>query len=107
MSAKINKLLIKVNGVPAGHITTRKTHDGGTRYSFNYLSGTGPEQALSLTMPVREDSYATWQMPPALEMSLPEGPLRAHLENRFARIVSMDPTSSNSLVFMLYTCLAE
>ena len=91
MSAKINKLLIKINGVPAGHITTRKTHDGGTRYSFNYLSGAGPEQALSLTMPVRDESYATWQMPPALEMSLPEGPLRAHLENRFAKIVSMDP----------------
>ena len=91
MSSKINKLLVKVNGVPAGHITTRKTHDGGTRYSFNYLSGAGPEQALSLTMPVREESYATWQMPPALEMSMPEGPLRAHLENRFAKIVTMDP----------------
>ena len=90
MSAKINKLLIKVNGVPAGHITTRKTDDGGTRHTFNYLPNAGPEQALSLTMPVRDESYATWQMPPALEMSLPEGPLRAHLENRFARIVSMD-----------------
>lgn len=91
MSAKINKLLIKVNGVPAGHITTRKTGDGGTRYSFNYLANAGPEQGLSVTMPVRDESYATWQMPPALEMSLPEGPLRAHLESRFARIVSMDP----------------
>ena len=91
MSVKINKLLIKVNGVPTSHITTRKTHDGGTRYSFNYLSGARPEQALSLTMPVREESYATWQMPPALEMSLPEGALKAHLENRFAKIVSMDP----------------
>ena len=91
MSAKINKLLIKVNGVPAGHITTRKTHDGGTRYSFNYLPDAGPEQALSLTMPVRDESYATWQMPPALEMSLPEGLLKDNLVRRFGKLVSMDP----------------
>ncbi|MDE0512575.1 MAG: type II toxin-antitoxin system HipA family toxin [Gammaproteobacteria bacterium] len=91
MSAKINRLLVKVSGAPAGHITTRRTGDGGTRYSFTYLPDAGPEQALSVTMPVRDESYATWQMPPALEMSLPEGALKAHLENRFARIVSMDP----------------
>lgn len=91
MSARINKLLVKVNGAPAGHVATRRTGDGGARYSFTYLPDAGPEQALSVTMPVRDESYATWQMPPALEMSLPEGALKAHLENRFARIVSMDP----------------
>ena len=91
MSTKINKLLIKVNAVPAGHITTRKTNDGGTRYIFTYLPDAGPEQALSVTMPIRDESYALWQMPPVLEMSLPEGALKAHLENRFAKVVTMDP----------------
>ena len=90
MSAKVNKLLVKVNGAPAGHITTRKTDAGGTRYSFTYLPDAGPAQALSVTMPVRDESYSLWQMPPALEMSLPEGALRAHLESRFAKFVSMD-----------------
>ena len=91
MSAKINKLLVKVNGVPAGHVSTRITDDGGLRYSFTYLPDAGPEQALSVTMPIRDESYSSWQVPPALEMSLPEGALKEYLVNRFNKTIYMDP----------------
>ena len=91
MSAKITRLLVKVNDVPAGHLSARMTDDGGVRYSFTYLPDAGPEQAPSVTMPVRDESYSSWHVPPALEMSLPEGALKAHLTSRFAKVVSMDP----------------
>ena len=91
MSANINKLLVKVNGVPAGLLSTRKTDDGGTRYSFTYLPDAGPDQGVSVTMPVRNESYSSWHMLPALEMSLPEGTLKEHLEKRFNKVVTMDP----------------
>ena len=73
MSKIITRLLIRVNGKPAGHLSARGVEGGGTRYSFTYLPDAGPEQALSLTMPVRDESYSSMYMLPALEMSLPEG----------------------------------
>lgn len=90
MSATINKLLIRVNGEPAGYLAARKTDDGATRYSFTYLPDAAPEQALSLTMPVRAESYVSGYLPPILEMSLPEGRLKAHLISRFGKPVTMN-----------------
>jgi serine/threonine-protein kinase HipA len=47
--------------------------DGGA-YAFNYLPGTPPEDLVSLTMPVRFESYI-WRrgLPPFFLMNLPEG----------------------------------
>jgi serine/threonine-protein kinase HipA len=46
----------------------------GGAYAFNYLAGTPPEDLVSLTMPVRFESYA-WRrgLPPFFLMNLPEG----------------------------------
>ena len=46
----------------------------GGAYAFNYLAGTPPEDLVSLTMPVRLESY-TWRrgLPPFFLMNLPEG----------------------------------
>jgi serine/threonine-protein kinase HipA len=46
----------------------------GGAYVFNYLAGTPPEDLVSLTMPVRLESY-TWSrgLPPFFLMNLPEG----------------------------------
>ena len=52
----------------AGHLTERP--DGG--WSFTYLDAyAGPP--ISLTMPVRSESYEFPSLPPALEGLLPEG----------------------------------
>ncbi len=46
----------------------------GGAYTFTYLPGTPPEDLVSLTMPVRLESY-TWSrgLPPFFLMNLPEG----------------------------------
>lgn len=46
----------------------------GGAYAFNYLAGTPPADLVSLTMPVRFESY-TWRrgLPPFFLMNLPEG----------------------------------
>ena len=90
MTAKIRKLLIKVNGQPAGHLTRGETGRGEKRYVFTYLPDAGPEQSVSLTMPVRNESYVLGFLPPIFEMSQPEGFLKDHLVNRFGKILDMD-----------------
>lgn len=55
---------------------------------FAYSSGAQEEQSVSLTMPVRLESYA-WEpgVPPIFEMNLPEGALRDELVRRFSKAV--------------------
>ena len=94
MRARIKTLLIRAGGVPAGHLSTQDTGRGGTRYRFTYLPEAGPEQALSLTMPVptggQDRALVIDHLPPALEMSQPEGPLKDYLVRAFAKLLTMD-----------------
>lgn len=55
---------------------------------FTYATSTCEEQSVSLTMPVRLESY-TWEsgVPPIFEMNLPEGALRDELVRRFSKAV--------------------
>lgn len=55
---------------------------------FAYSTGAQEEQSVSLTMPVRLESYA-WEpgVPPIFEMNLPEGALRDELVRRFSKAV--------------------
>ncbi|MBC3365569.1 type II toxin-antitoxin system HipA family toxin [Pseudomonas sp. SWRI154] len=55
---------------------------------FAYATGAQVEQSVSLTMPVRLESYA-WEsgVPPIFEMNLPEGALREELVRRFSKAV--------------------
>jgi len=60
---------VYVQGVLAGLLYE---HEGGKTYSFRYLKGyTG--QAVSLTMPVREETYRFDTFPPFFDGLLPEG----------------------------------
>ena len=61
----------------------RKGHRGTT---FVYEPGSLPERAVSVTMPVRLESWNTaLGVPPIFEMNLPEGALRERLRLAFAK----------------------
>ena len=57
---------------------------GDFRSVLSYAAGTRPEDFVSLTMPVRTESYA-WDdtLPPVLQMNLPEGYLLQVLQEQF------------------------
>ena len=64
-------------GTLAGYLTET---DGG-KYRFDYLPGYAG-RPVSLTMPVRSESYEFSQFPPAFEGLLPEGRLLEELLRR-------------------------
>jgi len=54
--------------------------------TFAYLPGMPPARAVSLTMPVRLESWSVpFGLPPIFEMNLPEGVLRERLRLAFAK----------------------
>lgn len=76
--------MIKVwtDGAEAGLL--EKNRDRGS--TFIYLPNTAPQRAVSLTMPVRLQSWdITFGLPPIFEMNLPEGVLRERLRLVFAK----------------------
>ena len=57
-------------------------------FLFGYRNGTPPENAVSLTMPVRADQYDSISgLLPIFEMNLPEGALRERLRLQFAKTI--------------------
>ncbi len=90
MIARVRELLIKVNQTPVGYLTKQTIGTGRNKYVFTYLPDTDPDNAVSVTMPVRKESYVTNFMHPIFEMSQPEGLLKDYLVSRFGKIMSMD-----------------
>lgn len=73
-------------GVAAGSLT-RSDVESDT-ILFGYREGTKPENAVSLTMPVRADQYDSMAgLLPLFEMNLPEGALRERLRLQFAKAI--------------------
>ena len=92
---KVRKLLIRVNGKPSGYLSARDIGAHGIRYSFSYVPDAGPEQALSVTMPLPapgkgSNVYDAVYLPPVLEMGMPEGILEDHLIQQFTKALTMD-----------------
>lgn len=57
-------------------------------FLFGYRDGIPPENAVSLTMPVRADQYDSMAgLLPLFEMNLPEGALRERLRLQFAKTI--------------------
>ncbi len=55
---------------------------------FGYREGSAPEQAVSLTMPIRADQYDSISgLLPIFEMNLPEGTLKERLRLQFAKAI--------------------
>lgn len=65
----------------------------------SYLPDIAPENLVSLTMPVRTESYL-WddQLPPIFQMNLPEGYLLQVLQEEFGPTVGANPTALLSVV---------
>ena len=59
------------------------------RYAFNY-SAHEPQCEISLTMPVRAESYASGALLPIFEMNRPEGYLLHKIEEAFAKAGGLD-----------------
>jgi serine/threonine-protein kinase HipA len=55
------------------------------RYVFTYDAAVPAERFVSLTMPVRLESYVWHELHPIFQMSLPEGDLLARLSSRLAK----------------------
>ena len=64
-----------------------------------YHASTAPDDFISLTMPVRTESYV-WddQLPPVLQMNLPEGYLLQVLQERFGPHVGASPIALLSVI---------
>jgi serine/threonine-protein kinase HipA len=72
---------------------------GDFKSVFTYLPNVDTNDCLSLTMPVRSESYV-WddQLPPVLQMNLPEGYLLQVLQEQFGPHVSASPIALLSVI---------
>ncbi|EJM01670.1 HipA domain-containing protein [Pseudomonas sp. GM102] len=81
----VDRLHVSVSGTTVGALGRGQS---GVDSVFTYAQEALEENAVSLTMPARLESY-TWErgVPPVFEMNLPEGPLRDELVRRFSKAV--------------------
>lgn len=72
---------------------------GDFKSVLTYLPDAGPDDFVSLTMPVRTESYV-WddQLPPALQMNLPEGYLLQVLQEQFGPHIGASPIALLSVI---------
>ena len=63
-----------------------------SRYVFNYTA-TGRSEEISLTMPIRAESYSSGGLLPIFEMNRPEGYLLSKIEEAFAKTGPLDDMS--------------
>lgn len=86
MTRQNDRLYIGASGVAAG--TLGRSEENPRDSVFSYNEAVGEKDAVSLTMPVRLESY-TWAygIHPLFEMHLPEGHLKAELVRRFSKSV--------------------
>ena len=79
---------VYVGGAPAGALTQE-----GPGYVFAYLPDTPAERFVSLTMPVRLQSYVWPTLHPVFQMNLPEGHQKDTLRRKFGPVATIDDLS--------------
>ena len=79
---------VYVGGAPAGALTQEGHH-----HVFTYFPNTPAERFVSLTMPVRLQSYVWPTLHPVFQMNLPEGHQKDTLRRRFGPVASVDDLS--------------
>lgn len=86
MSSQTDRLYIGVGGIAAGALGRSGVNNRDSVFTYN--QGVADEDAVSLTMPVRLESY-NWEfgIHPLFEMHLPEGHLKNELMRRFSKSV--------------------
>jgi serine/threonine-protein kinase HipA len=80
---KIKHLVVTTPQGPSGDLIKE------ARFAFNY-SAKQTERAVSLTMPLRAESYASGVLLPIFEMNRPEGYLLSKIEETFAKEGGLD-----------------
>ena len=65
----------------------------GSRYVFSYDPNAGPGMQVSLTMPVRLESWGSSDLHPIFQMNLPEGALLEAIRKAIAKIIGEDDLS--------------
>lgn len=82
---EMDRLRISVSEIAVGALGRGQSREDSI---FTYGESAQEENAVSLTMPTRLESY-TWErgVPPVFEMNLPEGSLREELTRRFSKAV--------------------
>ncbi len=88
---KIKHLVV---GTPQGEAGDLRKE---SRFVFNY-SGTDRAREISLSMPIRAESYASGALLPIFEMNKPEGYLLSKIEEVFAKVGPLDDMSLLELV---------
>jgi len=62
---------------------------GLNEYVFRYRKGAGPDDAISLTMPVQAGVYETQVLHPVFQQNLPEGMLADALRRHFGKLIDL------------------
>jgi serine/threonine-protein kinase HipA len=65
----------------------------GYKHVFTYLPDTPADYFVSLTMPVRAESYLWHELHPIFQMNLPEGYLKDVLRRKFGPVATVDDIS--------------
>ncbi len=68
-------------------------NERGLEYVFAYFSDTGAGEQVSLTMPVRLQSWVSRDLHPIFQMNLPEGALLEAIQRAIAKVVGEDDMS--------------
>jgi len=78
-----NSLDVFVNQKPTGSLSLEEH-----KYIFNYVNEA--KNIVSLTMPVRAESWKSRELHPIFQMNMPEGALREVIKGYFSKIEKMD-----------------
>lgn len=85
----VSSLAVWAGGKRAG-LLARETKG---EYVFAYNPGTDPDAQVSLTMPVRLQSWTSRELHPVFQMNLPEGALLEAIRRAIAKVVGEDDLS--------------
>ena len=90
---------MKLSVYVMGRVVAKLEQAGDFKSVLAYNANTAPEDFVSLTMPVRTESYV-WddQLPPVLQMNLPEGYLLQVLQEQFGPHVGASPMALLSVI---------
>jgi len=87
--ADSSPLTVWTNDLVSGILAREARH----KYVFAYSPGVSDDSAVSLTMPVRLESWVSSELHPVFQMNLPEGALLETIRRAIAKIIGEDDLS--------------
>ncbi|WP_321779175.1 type II toxin-antitoxin system HipA family toxin [Sulfurimonas sp.] len=88
---KENNLKVFINKSPSGYLSYEDE-----KYIFNYNNQA--KKLVSLTMPIRNESWVSKKLHPIFQMNMPEGALKDVIKNHFSKIQKMDDINFLKLI---------